>query len=59
MPKTIIKILRVGNRMIVLNGIDPMAYVDLTKVNKGDKSKAVVRYKAKNQVYSFIHKVIK
>lgn len=40
-----IKTLRIGNRLVVLNGKDPIAYVDLTLVNKGNKSKAIVREK--------------
>lgn len=39
-----IKTFRVGNRLVVMNGVDPIAYIDLTKVNKGNKSKAIVRF---------------
>lgn len=42
-----IKTVRVGDKVIVTNGVDPLAYVDLTKVNKGSKRKAIVRFKAK------------
>lgn len=36
---------RVGDRLIVVNGVDPLAYVDLTKVNSGRKRRAIVRFK--------------
>lgn len=43
-----IKTLRIGDRLVVLDGENPLAYVDLTKVNKGDKTKAVVRFEETN-----------
>ena len=39
-----IRTARIGDKLIVLNGVDNLSYVDLTKVNKGSKRKAIVRY---------------
>ena len=47
---------RIGDKMIVVNGVDNLAYVDLTKVNKGSKRKAVVRYtdSYKKKLFKFL-----
>lgn len=52
---------RLGDKLFVFNGIDPLAYVDLTKVNKGNKSKVVIRYtpsKYKN-IFNYYYKIAK
>lgn len=54
-----IKTVRIGDKLIVMNGVDPLAYVDLTKVNKGNRSKAIVRYNTLDKVSKFIYKVKK
>jgi len=46
---------RLGNKLFVFNGVDPLAYVDLTKVNKGNKLKAIKRYP--KSVFRFIYKI--
>lgn len=39
-----IRTVRIGNKLIVTNGADPLTYIDLTKVQKGSKRKAIIRY---------------
>lgn len=51
---------RVGDRIFVTNGVDPLAYIDLTKVNRGRKAKAIVRFKPtrKSRILKFFVRIV-